>query len=649
MKNFHADASWKNGDAFSAIRLLVASSLVFSMSYTGFVAAREARSDPVFSPQSRPPVVLTPSSDGEKPAGEAGLPLPKRTEPASVTDVESGAHIETDMLQTIDPDSVGIWDVEQGGFGTEMWSGSNRQTVEWLLPKLPVTTHSRTMRDLMRRLLLSNATAPYGVSEGVSLMALRIARLMAMGDTEAVESLLGVAPVHLDDEALLRAQVNNLFLVNDSAEACPHIMVAVRKSQDSFWQKGLIFCQVLNGENARAALGVNLMREQGMDADSVFFRLVGSLLGEWEGEINSLSYPTALQLAIARAGNLRLPGDVTQTQNPALLAAIAISPNADPEIRLTAAEKAESAGVLSTESLRQIYASIEFTSEELESALTTAEAIDGPRGRALLLRTAKVQDVPTARAEVLLTFLESARNGDLYETAARVISPILIDIAPAAELRWFAEEAGRVLIFTGALEQAMDWYDLAEREAPGLPEARQVTARLWPLIQLSNPDEPTPLDGAMTKAWVKQGVVVLMSSDEDGDDPSAGIKNAESVARYRGDMLLGLLDSVGKPVDISVWEDRFQKALGEKEEAQKSVSLPDLSLPSPVLWYGLRMAAEELRLGETILFSLVALGSGDLSLVHPITLNEIISHLRLVGLDKEARDLALEAAIAAGL
>jgi hypothetical protein len=195
----------------------------------------------------------------------------------------------------------------------------------------------------------------------------------------------------------------------------------------------------------------------------------------------------------------------------------------------------------------------------------------------------------------------------------------------------------------------MDWYDLAERETPGIPEARQVTARLWPLIQLSNPDKPTPLDGATTKAWVKQGAVISMSSDEDSDDTSTETKNADSVAGYREDMLLGLLDSVGKPVDSSVWEDRFQQALSEEEEAQKSASLLDLSLPSPVLWYGLRMAAEELRLGETILFSLVALGSGDLGLVHPITLNEIISRLRLVGLDKEARDLALEAAIAVGL
>ncbi|HAQ32699.1 MAG TPA: antifreeze protein, partial [Rhodospirillaceae bacterium] len=64
---------------------------------------------------------------------------------------------------------------------------------------------------------------------------------------------------------------------------------------------------------------------------------------------------------------------------------------------------------------------------------------------------------------------------------------------------------------------------------------------------------------------------------------------------------------------------------------------------------GLRVAAEELRLGETILFALVSLGHDGLDRVNPITMNEVISRLRLVGLDTESRALALEAAIAAGL
>jgi hypothetical protein len=629
--------------------LLAVGCFMLSMFCTGNTGAREAESDPVWSPQLRPPVKLVPPPGVKEPEEGKKSPPLDETEPGRAPGGKFGIQIETDMLQAIDPDSFGVLEADQGGFGIEMWSGSDRRIVEWLLPKLPVTAHSRVMRDLMRRLLLSNATAPQGASDGPSLIALRISGLMAMGDMEAVESLLAVASVHLDDEALLRAQVNNLFLVNDSAGACPNIRTAIRKSQDIFWQKGLIFCQALSGEHDRAVLGVDLMREQGMDADSVFFRLVGSLLGEWEGKIDSLSDPTALQLAIARAGNLRLPGDVTQTRNPALLAAIAISPNADPEIRLAAAEKAESAGTLSTESLRQIYASIEFTSEELESALTTAEAIDGPRGRALLLRTAQVQDVPTAQAEVLLAFLASARDSGLYETAAYVIAPTLVEMAPSAELIWFAEEAGRVLIFTGALEQAMGWYDLAEQESAGIPEAGQAKARLWPLILISDPEELTPLDGAMTEAWMKQAAVVSPMPQEGGVEFPAAAANAGPEAEYRVDMLLGLLDAVGNPVDISIWEGRTQQAAVIGDNTLENVSLPAPALPSPVLWYGLRVAAEELRLGETILFALVSLGHDGLDRVNPITMNEVISRLRLVGLDTESRALALEAAIAAGL
>ena len=629
--------------------LLAVGCFMLSMFCTGNTGAREAESDPVWSPQLRPPVKLVPPPGVKEPEEGKKSPPLDETEPGRAPGGKFGIQIETDMLQAIDPDSFGVLEADQGGFGIEMWSGSDRRIVEWLLPKLPVTAHSRVMRDLMRRLLLSNATAPQGPSDGPSLIALRVSGLMAMGDMEAVESLLAVAPVHLDDEALLRAQVNNLFLVNDSAGACPNIRTAIRKSQDIFWQKGLIFCQALSGEHDRAVLGVDLMREQGMDADSVFFKLVGSLLGEWEGKIDSLSDPTALQLAIARAGNLRLPGDVTQTRNPALLAAIAISPNADPEIRLAAAEKAESAGTLSTESLRQIYASIEFTSEELESALTTAEAIDGPRGRALLLRTAQVQDVPTAQAEVLLAFLASARDSGLYETAAYVIAPTLVEMAPAAELIWFAEEAGRVLIFTGALEQAMGWYDLAAQESAGIPEAGQAKARLWPLILISDPEEPTPLDGAMTEAWMKQDAVVSPTPQEGGVEFPAAAANAGPEAEYRVDMLLGLLDAVGNPVDISIWEGRTQQAAVIGDNTLENVSLPAPALPSPVLWYGLRVAAEELRLGETILFALVSLGHDGLDRVNPITMNEVISRLRLVGLDTESRALALEAAIAAGL
>jgi hypothetical protein len=133
--------------------------------------------------------------------------------------------------------------------------------------------------------------------------------------------------------------------------------------------------------------------------------------------------------------------------------------------------------------------------------------------------------------------LTSARDGGLYETAARVVAPTIIEITPTAELVWFAEEAGRVLIFTGAPEQAMVWYNLADQESAGVPEAELAKARLWPLTLLSELEERTPLDGAMTEAWMKQKAMVslaLQATSQEGDgkflaasaklDPDAGYR-----------------------------------------------------------------------------------------------------------------------------
>ena len=107
--------------------------------------------------------------------------------------------INVEELGRIDSDSVGVLTEEQGGFGFNMWDGTNRSLVEKLLTKLPVNSSSRTIRVLMRRLLLSAAKSPTnitaidkeisspvsplpanGIKADGKLLILRIERLAAM-------------------------------------------------------------------------------------------------------------------------------------------------------------------------------------------------------------------------------------------------------------------------------------------------------------------------------------------------------------------------------------------------------------------------------------------------------------------------------------
>ncbi|MEE9140579.1 MAG: hypothetical protein V3U18_07365 [Alphaproteobacteria bacterium] len=530
----------------------------------------------------------------------------------------SAPSVQVDRLEAIDPNSVGVLDESQDGFGTDMWQGTRRSTVERLLPSLPARAKSATMRDLMRRLLLSVATVPTGPVTAPSLIARRVERLAAMGEVGAVIELLEVTPAELADETLWQARIDGLLLTNDHAGACTSVRNLIHQYQGPYWQKAFIFCQTMSGEHSQARLGAALLRE-GNNDDDAFFTLVDALLGESGATVESLADPTALHLAMLRSARQKLPADAAAATHPAVLRTIAVSPNVEFDMRLEAAERAEAAGVLSAGALSQIYSSITFAPDELANVLSIAEADTGSRGRAALHQAAMLQTVPTARAEVLQTAWRVARATGHYPTVVRVNLPPLLGIEPTGELMWFAADAGRALFYAGRLEEAFAWYELVAREARS-PQAESGFVALWPLAQLADDDDVIPWDPAVLGAW-------RQAQEGEGDGWQA-----------RAAVLLSLFDALGEPIDGAEWEPLFG-----------SPSPTYVAMPASALWHGLRAAAEELRLGETVLLALLSLGEGGPAGAHPIVLNAVTSSLRFVGLDAEARALAIEAAVAAGL
>ncbi len=72
-------------------------------------------------------------------------------------------------------------------------------------------------------------------------------------------------------------------------------------------------------------------------------------------------------------------------------------------------------------------------------------------------------------------------------------------------------------------------------------------------------------------------------------------------------------------------------------------------MPNAALLYALREASEMRRLGETVLLVLLVLGEDGPAQSHPMALNAALSGLMQAGLEREARALAIEAAIAKGI
>ncbi|MCW8861326.1 MAG: hypothetical protein OQK07_02755 [Rhodospirillales bacterium] len=587
-----------------------------------------------------PPQQLAPPIEGAQPsAGET------RNAPVTATPVrpmDRPDDVQVDKLETIDPDSVGTLDAGLGGFGADMWRGLDRAIVEAHLSHLPAKVTSPAQRDLMRRLLLSSAAVPAGAGgpKG-SLLAIRIERLAAMGDVASVSALLRASPARSQDPALLRIEVDTMFLANDFSRACGLVESRIGEDPSPYWQKANIFCQVLQGNSAMASLGAGLLREQGIN-DPVFFVLVDALSGHGEVVIESLSAPEPLHLAMARTAKVTLPTDATWSDDPGVLRSIAVSPALVPAVRIEAAEKAEAVGALPTDTLRQIYASVAFTDEELASPLTVAAESRGAIGRALLYRTAMAQTVPTALAEVVSRALSMARASDRYVPVARAFADIIRRIEPTNELIWFAGEAARALLVADDRPAAGNWVNALRRGASFNEEAAEALTRILPLARMMSAHAVPEWNDKRAEDWwalqKRDALAAAAAPQSSGGESAARSGSMASEAVRRATRLFVLIEAFGDPIADSLWRDLSVFADVQAHN------------PTPVaMKKALARAGGAERVGETVLLTLSGLGEGGLVQADPAFVEQVLDSLQRIGLVEESRRLALEAAVAAGL
>ena len=146
----------------------------------------------------------------------------------------------------------------------------------------------------------------------------------------------------------------------------------------------------------------------------------------------------------------------------------------------------------------------------------------------------------------------------------------------------------------------------------------------WPLLRLAFGDREAGL-----LAWQESRIDAWLAArhqefPQTADDDAA--------------LLLALLDAQAESIAPGRWAD-----LMARSDARRG------ALTDPALWFALNDAGLFGHLGETVLLALIALG--DASALHQqgLVLNRVILSLHQVGLAGEARALAVEAAILAGL
>lgn len=605
--------------------------------------------------QSRSPVQLVPPAvdrdegapeNSERQTGTSGL---IRSIPGT-----SDSSVQIRGLDAVDTEAVGLAGQRAGGLSAEMWRGTSRAVAERLLTAMPERLASAAAHDLARRLLLIAAEPPASAGGNISLVKLRVEKLIALGAAEDAERLLRAVSVRTLPENLTEPALLVRLLTSDFAGACQAMAAVDAGFVSEFGQKALVFCQLLNQEFSEAVLGLELLREQNLAQDVTFFELSNAVISGAAPTPEQLAAPgqaSALNLALIRIAGGRVPPWFAEAAAPGLLKAVAVSPAADREVRVTAARRAAQWGALSPIELADVYAGMGIGADEVATVLLEPENVSAGLRLAVMYLAANSQDIAVARAEVLREMWRLAAAQKDWRLAVRLTAPLLRQVRPTTAFSWFAGEAMAASVAAGEVEQALDWFQIATSRSGADEAAADALRAMWPALRMAAGGETAPRSGGVQAQ-------VFDQSGRRSATAIPGVTNLNTVLRDRlpwderrlaewismqeanGPQgiaaiatVLALFDALGEQVSEVFWR---------RAEAAEPVST---MFPPLDVWVGLQRAAEAGNVAETAFYTLLAVGENEVSQLHPVVVHSIIGALRRVGLSDTAREFALEIAV----
>lgn len=505
----------------------------------------------------------------------------------------------------------GLFDDQHQGLGIRLWQGNSAAELKSLLPQLSAPVTQPSLRDLQLRLLLTQApgpTTPTPTPDGLdSLVPLRAERLRAMGFETEADLLLKQSNIGASGDP--QDAVEKMLLAGDNDNACAKVkqQVAGMPKPQPFWQRATIFCQILNGQNDQASIGLDLLREQGgADPHNKDFVTVAAIL-TGDSKPQSLkapiSNPEPLLAAMMKRANLKVPATA-----PGAISSLPVGPVAQAAVardatkpladRIKAAEFSFATGLLPADELTGLY--LQVPPAAGQAALS---GMDTPEHRGQLYQLVQRGQMPANRAQVIAQALREAMLRGDYFTALPLYLPFVQQITPNAGLAWFAPDAARALLASGNIDKGSFWLNLAQGTG-------------------GNPDVAKAVPGLSLLARIAG----VYGTRDPSRDPVAEWKAASGASDAAAQRLYGIL-----------------AGLGDAITNHSGASLLGTGDPK------LGTAAQTGRRGETVTRALILLAGRGLAQADGAGLAQSLGGLTAVGLGKEARRIAIEAAIWSGV
>lgn len=539
---------------------------------------------------------------GPDSAGKPGLPANLKL--PSLADIERLSPDELTELLGLKPQSdippaarramkqMGSIDQSEGGLPAGGLAGQNVSLVRASFEGNKGVLVSRWGHILLRRALASRLDVPAGMNPA-DFVAMRAALLVRMGEGEAARALVQDIDTGNYTPALTQAAVDAYVATADFTGICPAVLLQGGARKDAQWQILRAICAAFQGDgnSAMAQLDGAMARGVMPRIDILLAQKYAGAAGkarravtiEWDGVTDMTPWRYAMTLAVG----LEPPASLMRGTPARYDYIAATAPMLGLESRAAAAERAGGAGVLSSAAMVDLYGQI-----------AAQDDISGDwSARADQLRLAYVADLPKSRLEAMRDLWDSA-PGETQRYSRQVLTAYAAARLPVDSD--FSEDAGPLIasmLSAGLDRNAMRWAPVSD-----------VGSQAWALLALVAPTRTNPVaEGALT-------------SFHDIDDSEGARKSA---------FLLAGLAGLGRVTP---------------QVARSFAGTLEIDLSRQSRWS--RLIDQAAQVDNQALVALLAgigmQGSGWDKMT-PRHLYHIVSALRDVGLEAEARMIAAEA------
>ena len=485
---------------------------------------------------------------------------------------------------------VGVISSQEGGFPSASLARQPAALVQAALRGLERPVVSRWGHVLLRRALASRLQAPEGMSP-VEFAALRVQALNNMGEYHAARSLLQDIDTGNWNMALVDAGLEAYIATADLIGTCPVVRLVGSEREDPQWHMLGAICNSYSGEGVLGGRQLDraLRDEIAPGIDVLLSQRLAGAAGrgrravdvEWEGvdEINPWRF------AIANAVGEEIPESLRANVEPYYERVWAVTPTLSLQQRAIGADRAAREGIFSSQAAIDLYSQI-YANENI-----TGEAAD----RATLLREAYVANTASERVSAMQSVWgneDSPDYGRLVLTAyaaARIpASPDLAEHAPA--------------LIASMLTAGLD------RDAAAWSEAVAQGSDAWALIAVGR--------NAVGRIEPREAIDSFIDEDNSADYRRsqfllAGLAGLERVA----------------PSDLSDFTSRTEADLTRQSRWSRAIT----------------RAADVNNAALVALLAGLGMQGEGWDRMTPRHLYFIVSSLRRVGLEAEARMIAVEA------